>query len=82
VLSWVPFSLSHVAGRPADHSNQQGWPPLFSKDCFPFTFPEQPPFEVLTACKEWVILFCIGEGPEYRPFCDLRCVTGAGKPRE
>lgn len=53
---WYRGSLSHVAGRPADRSNQQGWPPLFSKECFhfPFTFPEQPSFEVLTACKEWV----------------------------
>jgi hypothetical protein len=26
--------------------------------------------------------FCIGEGPEYRPFRDLRSVPKAGKPRE
>ncbi len=26
--------------------------------------------------------FCIGEGPEYRPFCDLRSVPEASRPRE
>jgi hypothetical protein len=26
--------------------------------------------------------FCIGEGPEYRPFCDLRSVLEAGRPME
>jgi hypothetical protein len=24
----------------------------------------------------------IGEGPEYKPFCDLRSVPDAGRPRE
>jgi hypothetical protein len=37
-------------------------------------------FQSIKCLLQWA--FCIGEGPEYRPFRDLRSVPKASRPRE